>query len=238
MSYEESLQRIEDWITKGNPKALLNLSECNLTRLPPIPPNVKNLDISRNHLNSLAGVPPSVTMLRCCSNELCHLYDLPPKLRYLDCAGNQCLKSIDSNVDSIVVLNCSYCRHITEIIRLPNELICLITKDCYNLRKIKSLPPNLQTLNCEETCLRTLPPLPESLTMLWCLYSHIRYISAFPKSLKCLNLMSNRLRHIPPLPPSLESCDLWGLPFLKLDKIKFPDSITKLSTYDYDLNRG
>ena len=237
MSYELACERIQQWIQKGNVKALLNLSECNLTSLPPLPQNVKNLDISRNHLNSLADVPSSVTMLRCCSNELYHLYDLPPKLRYLDCAGNQCLKNIDCNIDSIILLKCSFCRYITEIKRLPNELIYLIVKDCYNLRKIDYLPQKLQTLNCEETCLRSLPPLPESLTIVWCLYSHIRTIPNFPKSLKCLNLMSNNLRTIPPLPSSLEYCNLLCLPFLKLDRIHFPDSITKLSTDDYERNR-
>ena len=128
--------------------------------------------------------------------------------------------------------------HITEIKRLPNQLRYLAAKECFNLRKIHSLPPKLQSLDCEETCLRTLPPLPDCLTMLWCLFSHIRYIPNFPKSLKDLNLMSTRLRYIPPLPPSLEYCELRGLPFLKLEKIQFPDSITELLTDDRELNRG
>ncbi len=78
-------QRIEEWKSKNNPLAPLDLYHYRLKDLPPLPDNVQILYCGYNQLTSLPDLPKSLKNLSCDGNNLTTLPKLPDGLIKLDC---------------------------------------------------------------------------------------------------------------------------------------------------------
>jgi len=76
---------IAKWIEEGDPDATLNLSDMNLTKLPPLPPTVRVLNCRNNSLKELTDLPPSLVILYCNGNQIEQRPVLPRGLAIIDC---------------------------------------------------------------------------------------------------------------------------------------------------------
>jgi Leucine-rich repeat (LRR) protein len=89
-----------------NQKNFLNLSELELSSLPPLPPFVTVFWCFGNQLTNLpALLPPRLTLIECRYNYLTSLPNLPGSLEYLLCTCNQ-LTSLPNLPDSLRFLDC------------------------------------------------------------------------------------------------------------------------------------
>jgi hypothetical protein len=239
MSYEIALQRIERWKSRKRWNSWLDLSYCNLTEIPPLPDNVKKLDLYANRLNNLRGIPPSVKKLDCSRNELYNLYDLPLNLKQLKCRHNYVLKNIDIHTDTIRQLDISCCIHVTEICRLPNELRNLRAHECFKLRTIHALPNKLNRISMYLTNIRVVPRLPSTLRMLQLQHCDIRRIINFPESLKEIILHSYYLHSIPKkFPSNLKHLEISGGSRINstIHLMEFPKTLEYLETFNDEIN--
>ncbi len=139
-----ALQRVKEWIKKGDSSASLNLSYLNITSLPPLPNSLQYLHCNGTQISYLPPLPDSLQFLNCSYTQISSLPPLPNSLQYLFCSNIQ----------------------ITSLPSLPNSLQHLF---CSNTQ-ITSLPPlpdTLRQLNCPYTQITSLPPLPDSLQYLY-----------------------------------------------------------------------
>jgi Leucine-rich repeat (LRR) protein len=76
------------WMVENDPSATLDLSGCYLTKLPPLPVNVRRLNISYNYLEEFPEIPASVRHLTCRNNRIRSLECVPEYIEYLDISDN------------------------------------------------------------------------------------------------------------------------------------------------------
>jgi uncharacterized repeat protein (TIGR01451 family) len=105
----------------------------------------------------------------------------------------------------------------------------LDTLDCYNnqLTSLPTLPTSLQTLWCENNQLITLPALPTVLQFLSCYNNQLTSLPTLPTALQILDCDGNQLTGLPALPANLQvlSCSRNQLTSLPV----FPSLLRNLS---------
>lgn len=105
----------------------LDVQGLGLTRLPPLPHNLRTLICSNNNLETLPNLPPGLTTLACDENILKSLPALPKTLLTLDCSGNF-LKEIPELPASLSVLVC----YANELKFLPDVKNVTLLKGLHN----------------------------------------------------------------------------------------------------------
>jgi Leucine-rich repeat (LRR) protein len=145
----------------------LEILYCNdnqLTSLPTLPENLKELCCSNNQLTSLPALPQNLETLNCNNNSLNSLPILPENLETLYCYKNQLtsLPALPKNLEDLMCSN----NQLTSLPNLPQNLKFLM---CNNnqLTSLPDLPQNLKSLCCNNNQL-TLPVLPKNLDHLDC----------------------------------------------------------------------
>jgi len=193
---ETANQRIRQWQQRGDTSISLDLSNLNLTNLPPLPNGLQILYCGNNQLTKIT--PSSRRKPWDLSDS--SLPDLPNTLQILYCGNNQ-LTSLPTLPTSLQKLYCN----INQLINLPTLPNTLQELDCYinKLTSLPDLPINLQKLNCRDNKLNNLPPLPNSLQTLICRDNKLTSLPTLPNSLKELYCEDNKLTNLPTLPNTL-----------------------------------
>ena len=75
---------IAAWVEKGDANETLDLSNMNLDKLPPLPPNVLKLNCRNNNLTELT-LPPNLGILYCNGNPIKQRPELPQSIALIDC---------------------------------------------------------------------------------------------------------------------------------------------------------
>lgn len=144
---EIALQLIRDW---SDPDKTLDLSDLNLTVLPPLPPTLKALNCELNALTSLPELPPTLEYLYCCNNRIRSLPELPATLTSLWCTANQ-LSSLPALPAGLRKLVCS-ANSLSELPDIPDGITVLTCS--YNpLRSIPEIPASVEFTNFGNICL-------------------------------------------------------------------------------------
>ncbi len=188
---DNAIQKIQNWIQRGNVDDILDLSFLRLTSLPDLPSSLKILYCYNNQLTSLPDLPSSLKILICDNNKITNLPNLPSSLQKLSCSNNYLTSLPD--LPSLQKLSCSN-NKLTDLPNLPSSLKILHCNENY-LTSLPDLPTNLQELNCNANELTSLPDL--------------------PSSLKILSCSSNQLTSLPDLPLNLQVLYCKNNPFLK-----------------------
>ena len=168
-----------------------------LTSLPALPSDLKELNCNKNQLTSLPVLPSGLTTLRCEENPLVKLPDLPSGLEYLQVFSTQ-LTALPDLPSGLKILACMD-NQLTELPTLPPGLEILACSG-NQLTGLPALPTTLITLNCHYNQLTVLPPLPSALTNLSCDYNQLTSLPTLPSDLKNLNCDYNSLTSLPTLP--------------------------------------
>jgi HYR domain/Secretion system C-terminal sorting domain len=119
----------------------LNIEDCHLTNLPPLPAGLKELNCSGNLLTSLPDLPPGLERLNCNVNLLTSLPSLPTGLIYLNIAINN-ISSLPSLPGTLKIFY-SYLNPIHCLPTLPASLSLLSLDPA----SITCLPNEVQDLN-------------------------------------------------------------------------------------------
>jgi Leucine-rich repeat (LRR) protein len=184
------LKRAAEW-TSGR----LDLSNIDLTELPPLPADLTYLNCDYNKLTSLSGLPAGLTELNCSDNQLIALSGLPSGLTRLVCSSNP-FASLPIFPESLLELS------ITNI----------------GLTVLPPLPSNLKYLCCTHNKLKYLSGLPDSLIILDCGSNKLVTLPDLPTSLIRLDCGANKLLSLPDLPASLRALDCRGNLLITLPK--------------------
>lgn len=92
----------------------LDVYGMQLTSLPPLPANLRELNCGNNNLTELPALPKGLQILNCAENKLTSLPYLPPNLVRLICTNNN-LTKLPALPASLRVLECSH----NKLISLP-----------------------------------------------------------------------------------------------------------------------
>lgn len=103
---------------------ILNCSNCNLTKLNNMPPNLKELVCSRNKIIDLDNLPCGLKILFCRENKLTNLDYLPDSIETLF-VGNNKLNNLDNLNTGLQELECEYC-NLSNLNNLPSQLAYLL----------------------------------------------------------------------------------------------------------------
>lgn len=167
--------------------------------MPEIPLNITHLDCSNqksiNYFPNLTG-HTNLRWLKC--SAICHhggdnlglFSKLPDSLEYLDCSSND-IWEMDAPLPSqLKFLDISYTK----------------------IRKIRALPPGLETLICtKNSLLHELPsPLPLTLRKLYLSNCSLSSLPSIPLGLEVLDVLCNELETLPDLPESVSSLSCAG----------------------------
>ncbi len=207
----------------------LELSDQNLTTIPPLPNTIKKLDYSHNDLlTSIGNLPDSLEDLYCGWNtSLGSLPVLPSSLKKLSCPWNG-LTSLPVLPAGLQFLNCGQ-NPINNLPALPSTIIEMHCNNC-SLDNLPALPSALELLSCGNNSIDYLPALPNSLTKLYCSGNGLLSLPALPSALTLLNCGINQLSNLPTLPSSLMhlSCNNNNLTSLP----SFPNSLKDLACWE------
>ena len=154
-------KQIQSRIKQMSPKTMrLNLSNLNLTHIPNLPENLKELLCTDNRLTSLPELPDSLVVLSCSNNQLTSLPKLPAGLKVLNVEGNQLtyLQQLPLTLETL------FCGR-NQISALPKLPLTLLELRCgYNkIEIIPPLPPTIYFVYCDNNQLQKIPELPNSL---------------------------------------------------------------------------
>ena len=215
-----------------------------LRSLPPLPPNLTDIDVSWNpglripqtlpsgllnficgydSLTTLPTLPATLLTLSCDNNKLTTLPStLPPGIQSINVNGNQIL-NLPAIPASVTNLACEG-NPIASLPVLPPRLANL---DCGNtlLTSLPPLPLTLKTLYCESTSITALPNLPDSLTLLNCAHDGLTYLPALGRFVNYLDCSYNQLSTLPVLPDSLSSLNcknnsaIYCLPRIQMQRL-------------------
>ncbi len=100
---------------------------------------------------------------------------------------------------------------LSEINRLPANLLYLTIIDCPIHRFTCELPKTLMWIHVNTTFLKELPPLPPGLEYLSIQYADLQSLPQLPVTLQSFDLINVTLRQLPPLPHGLTSLRLQSL---------------------------
>jgi len=163
------------------------LSFQNLTTIPQLDDNIKQLDISYNKIKDLTNLPSNLEYLNCSHNNITEISNLPATLKTLVCSYNQ--------IKNIVIppnlkrLNCMY-NEIKDII-FTDELEFININHNY-LSNISSLPSTLKVLLCSNNLLTFLPStLPPYLHIINCAYNNLLSLPDIHSNLKEIYFQNN-----------------------------------------------
>jgi Leucine-rich repeat (LRR) protein len=153
------MSEIDEMETGG----ILHLRGLNITSLPPLSPEISELELSNTQITSLPELPSNLELLDVSRTPLTSLPELPPTLTYLDVSNTRItsLPELPPNLESLYVSN----TQITSLPELPPNLKNLNVSRT-RLTTLPELPPNLENLNVSNTRLTTLPELPLTLGLL------------------------------------------------------------------------
>ena len=155
---------------------VLSLSSNRLRKLPPLPPNLINLDVEENELSSLPVLPSGLLILDAAYNALVTLPDLPPGLTFINAIRND----------------------LTVLPPLPETLRHLYIEG-NRLRELPPLPAGLIQLIANFNRLTRLPSLPPALTEMEVANNQLTQLPALPAGIYTLDLSKNRLQELPVL---------------------------------------
>ena len=183
---------------------LLYLSKRNLTKIPVIPNDVTELNLSYNQITKIANLPSSVQKLWLHNNYITKIENLPSSVQKLYLSNNRITKieNLPSSLQELSLAN----NLITKIENLP-DLIQNLYIDNNEITKIENLPENLQILCLENNEITKIENLPENLQYLNLNNNQITKIENLSDSLVKLNLSYNQITKIENLPDSLQ--ELW-----------------------------
>lgn len=237
MGLEEAMQRIQAWIDKKKPHRWLNLEKLELTELPPLPSNLRNLKIGGNPIRSLKGLPLNLRKLIAWNTGITSLEDLPNRLVVLDCEG--CNKLLDVNIliDSLYSLKLSHSEYIVSIRRLSKQLRYLHANLCYSLKTVQEFPPYLISCSFTDTFIERLPTLPNKLKYFTCNASKLSELSPLPDSLIDISLFMTALDALPKLPPNVKEVTLNGNHQFTVRPEDIPPGVIYLVTDDVEDTR-
>ena len=152
---DEALLQVQRWKEINNTSWVLDLSNLDLTELPPLPNDLEQFNCFNNQLTTLPVLPPNLWLLVCYNNQLTTLPALPLSLGELYCSDNQ-LMTLPEMPPKLRWLDCNH-----------NQLTML-----------PSLPPNLVWFNCCNN------PLPFFKKENWKRLQHLRlsiYLRSFQR---------------------------------------------------------
>jgi uncharacterized repeat protein (TIGR01451 family) len=183
---------------------------------------LKTLDCSGAYLKALPPLPPNLINLQCDFNLLVDFPTLPWTLQYLKCSYNN-ISKLPTLPAGLTTLACNN-NKLTSLPTLPKILMELA---CVNnqITALPNLPIYLKTLACSNNPLKTLPQLPVQMAQLFCVNNQLSSLPILPKLLTRLDCSDNQLTMLPSLPNTIEyiSCrknKLYGLPILRENLIQ------------------
>jgi hypothetical protein len=125
----------------------LFITNAKLSKLPPLPKNLRVLDCGYNNLKTLPDLPDTLVVLSCSKNQLVTLPVLPKNLYKLSCHSNNLerLPSLPSNLRGL------YCSSnaLKQLPPLPQQLEVIICDD-NNLTRLPDLPMSVKRIDFEE----------------------------------------------------------------------------------------
>ncbi len=180
---ETAIQRVNEWIIQTeidfNYSRVLNLSYLDLTQLPTLPINLRELYCNNNKLIEL----PS--------------FDSLPNLYYINCNNNK-LTSLCLLPKSLEVLTCEI-NELTHLPTLPNTLKKLICC-CNKLIELPTLPEKLNELDFDFNLFYNRPKLPNSLYRLRVGSNQYKYseleVLKLQDQIKILKQENNQLKQL------------------------------------------
>jgi hypothetical protein len=190
---------VMQWIKKGNPRRLLDLSSWILDDLPDIPDEVERLTLRNCSLNEIRKLPKNLKWLNCAESDIQSIQlPLPEHLEYIDCRWCKNLEpfSIPNHIKAktsfVYILaererethNAEY--FIQKWIRegKPNNVLDL---SCMNLTELPHLPDTVRYLDCAGNPIQLLHNLPPNLRKLDCRNTLITEFQTIPYSLRYIN---------------------------------------------------
>nr|WP_294862458.1 T9SS type A sorting domain-containing protein [uncultured Fluviicola sp.] len=223
----------------------LRYNNYNVTTIPSLPPNLRELQLNNtqivnwpilpqslrefrcddNNLTALPVLPDSLTWLDCMGNQLTSLPPLPSSLLHLYCSGNQIgvLPVLPAHLKELAVYNCG----LTSISSLPAELTYLLCDENQITSLPTVLPPDLEYLSINYNLITTLPNLPSGLVNLECSVNLLTVLPDFPATLRTFDAYGNQLTELPDLPQSLISLQCPNNLITSLPEL--PDSLWSLA---------
>lgn len=254
---------IEKWYKKNKPSSILDLTAWAIEELPDMPDTVEHLDISNTTIKKIEKLPTNLKYLKCKLSDVEEFpLVLPSSLIFIDCRWCENLKPF--SVEKGVTIKDSFQEYIEEKelkeenhIELaykrieewkkkknPNKLLNLsrlkidylpeipdevewMNCDSMCLKSLKGLPKNLKRLSCSGYAQKEFDYLPEGLEYLKSNWSqNIETIDNLPNSLKKLELAYySHITAINKLPQKLRYLDLNDADMLKEINCPFPESL-------------
>ena len=218
--------KIEKWIKTNDTNILLDLSFLSLKKIPLLPPNVKQLNLSNNDIRTV-NLPPNLEELYINNNSLERI-KLPDTLKKLDISSTRIQEiKVPKNLTELWANNI-----LGGIKKIDyNSHLNLLSIEQNSLVNIDKFPSTLTHLYCSFNNISSLPELPPNLTHLFCANNNLRSLPRLPSTLVFLVVDNNYLTSLPPLPSTLKklyatSNDLWFLP-----------SLPQLDTLDVSYNK-
>ena len=141
----------------------IHLGNLPITKLPPLPTNLRSLWCTNTLITELSPLPRNLTTL-CYSGALIReLPPLPSGLTDLYCRGTA-ISSLPPLPPTLTLLSCQN----TQISKLPSLPTGLHYLFCSNntISNLPELPSTLKALDCENTRISVLPELPPSIILL------------------------------------------------------------------------
>lgn len=165
----------------------VRLIDIPITKLPPLPSTLKNLECCRVSITDLSAdvLPSALEKFRYYrgKNLMKLPENLPASLKILVIQGTQ-IQSLPPLPDTLEILGCQS----APLKSLP-----------------ATLPPNLYGLDCNDTEISSLPPLPASLTLLYCCNTNISSLPTLPDRLTTLYCSNTNISELPNVPITLQS---------------------------------
>ena len=234
---EEAQRRVREWVEGTR----LDLSRLDLTELPELPVNLKELHITRNKLTKLPeNLPNGLTTLICTLNLITELPSaLPSSLQIIWCDSNNITSLPESLPDSLTDINISH----NKLTSLPNNFPKSLTDLRCSNNEITVIPENLPTslkvLLIANNKITVIPEnLPASLYGLNCSKNKITVIpDNLPKTLKDLEVSHNSHLRLPDkLPPLLRTFACGNTDLIKLPD-KLPNRLVELYCNNNNLTK-
>jgi hypothetical protein len=174
-------KRIPSLLSFTNLKTL-NLYNCILTELPPLPEGLERLVMTKSKFETLPPLPSTLENL--------HI-DHSPTLKYISAP-------LPINLHVIHIGNCS----IESLPELPPNLWNIDIYSC-RLKGLPELPARLTSLRLDHNCIESLPTLPPNLTELKIRNNPITRLPAIPSQMQWIDASNCEITHVPALPPSI-----------------------------------
>jgi uncharacterized repeat protein (TIGR01451 family) len=224
----------------------LRSNNYNVTIIPALPPNLRELQLNNSSITNWPVLPQSLRELQCNEANLTILPTLPDSLIRLECMSNQ-LTAIPPLPSTLLRLFCSdnpigvlpplpiHLTHLAAVscglsslpANLPADLILLYV-DYNQISALPAvLPPTLENLVFSYNPISVLPDLPNSLKYLECNGTLLTIIPELPPSFEWLDCSQSQLTELPDLPQSLRGLQCPGNQLTELPQL--PDSLYSLA---------